>query len=89
LKSKTVSDLQSYATAVETVSSVYQHPRDPKDSIYIDLAIACGATVVTTRDYHLLSLRNAADPMGADFMSRFPSIEIITPVQLLGRVRNG
>jgi len=44
--------------------------------------------VITTRDRHLLALRDPTDPMGIDFMSHFASIEVLTPVQLLDRVRS-
>jgi predicted nucleic acid-binding protein len=63
------------------------HPKDPKDSMYVNLAIAARATVITTRDRHLLALRDPVDPVGIDFMSRYASIEVLTPVQLLHRVR--
>lgn len=84
-----VDDLTAIATWVDPVPSVFLHPRDPKDNLYVDLAIAIGAHVITSRDRHLLALRDPADPIGADFMSRFASIEVLTPVQLLQRVRAG
>lgn len=55
--------------------------------MYVDLAIAAGAHVITTRDRHLLALRDITDPLGIDFLSRFSAVEVLTPVQLLHRVR--
>ena len=84
-----VDDLTAIAVFADPVSSVFLHPRDPKDNMYVDLAIAIGAQVITSRDRHLLALRDPADPIGIDFMSRFASIEVFTPIQLLQRVRAG
>jgi putative PIN family toxin of toxin-antitoxin system len=82
-----IDDLREYSTLVEAVPSLFTHPTDPKDSMYVDLAIACSAHVITTRDRHLLSLRDVSTAVGLDFMARFASIEVLTPVQLLSRVR--
>ena len=35
-----VEDVSAYATLVDPVPSVFVHPKDPKDSMYVDLAIA-------------------------------------------------
>src|SRR5438105_463079 len=74
-----VDDLPAIATWVDPAPSILLPPRDPKDNMYVDLAIAIGAHVITSRDRHLLSLRDPADPIGVDFMSRFASIEVLTP----------
>lgn len=84
-----VEELCAYSTLVDSVPPVFNHPMDPKDSMYVNLAAACHAHVITTRDRHLLSLRDVSNPAGLDFMARFASIEILTPVQLLDRVRIG
>ena len=83
-----VEEITTIATLVDSVPSLYRHPRDPKDSMYVDLAIAANAHVITTHDRHLLALRNPSDPIGIDFMSHFSSIEVLTPIQLLQRVRS-
>jgi putative PIN family toxin of toxin-antitoxin system len=82
-----VEDLLSYATLIDPVAREFSHPTDPKDSIYVDLAIAAGACVITSRDRHLLALRDPTDPNGAEFMSRFPEIDVLTPIQLLQHIR--
>ncbi len=71
---------------IPNVAPVYQHPDDPKDNIYIDLAIATSATVITTRDKDLLRLMNTNEPLGRDFVQQFPMISVLTPVQLLARI---
>lgn len=78
-------ELSALAMLID-VESVYQHPIDPKDTMVVNLAIAAGARVITSRDRHLLSLRDTSTPAGADFMARFGHIEILTPVELLTRL---
>ena len=80
-----IEELLAYSVLFEAVPSVFVHPIDPKDSMYVDLAVASDAHLITTRDRHLLSLRDSSDRVGVDFISRFPNIEVLTPVQLLQR----
>ncbi len=82
-----LTELHALALLVEPVPPLYQHPSDPKDSMVVDLAIAAAAHVITSRDRHLLSLRDASTPSGADFISRFGFIDVLTPVELLERLR--
>ncbi|MEX2092185.1 MAG: putative toxin-antitoxin system toxin component, PIN family [Pirellulales bacterium] len=84
-----VEDLLTIATFVQSIPAVFSLPSDPKDAMYVDLAVACEAHVITTRDRHLLALRDSSNPVGADFRFRFASIEVLTPVELLRRVRGG
>jgi putative PIN family toxin of toxin-antitoxin system len=66
---------------------VFEHPIDPKDGPYIDLAIAAGAAVITSRDKHLLNLMNASKPWSADFRARFPGLRIVSPEAFLKELR--
>jgi putative PIN family toxin of toxin-antitoxin system len=43
---------------VENPPSVYHHPVDPKDSRYVDLAVASSAKLIVSRDKHLLNERS-------------------------------
>jgi predicted nucleic acid-binding protein len=70
------------------LAAILVHRRDSKDSKYVELAIAAGAHGSTSRDRHLLALTDPTDPIGIDFKSRFALIEVLTPIQLLQRVRN-
>ncbi len=83
-----VVEITTISKMIQTVPAVFVHPIDKKDSLYLDLAIAAAATVITSRDKHLLNLRNPHEPLGREFVQRFPQIEILTPVQLLERVRS-
>ena len=75
--------MKALAEMIDPVGAVFQHPIDPKDTMIVNLAVAAGAHVITSRDRHLLSLRDAKTPAGAEFMSRFGFIEVLTPVELL------
>ena len=72
---------------ISVVPAVFHHPIDPKDSIYVDLAIEANATVITSRDLDLLRLMDTNDQVGRDFVQNYPAINILTPVQLLERIR--
>lgn len=84
-----VAELHAISTQIEDVPALFAHPRDAKDSAYVDLAIAANAHVITSRDRHLLALRDPSDPAGALFLAKFGHIEVMTPVELLERLRAG
>ncbi len=73
---------------IQTVPAVFTHPVDMKDALYIDLAIAAEATVITSRDKHLLKLRDPNTSLGREFIQRYPSIDVLTPVHFLERIRS-
>lgn len=64
---------------IEIVPEVSFYPRDPKDQPYLNLAIACNAEYLVTRDRDLLDL---ADP-ASDFLKRLPQVRILLPEQFL------
>jgi putative PIN family toxin of toxin-antitoxin system len=82
-----VQDVATFATMAGDVRPVYRHPIDPDDSHYVNLALAKGATLITSRDRHLLDLMDPSKPHARDFQHDYPSITVITPEQLLDRVR--
>jgi putative PIN family toxin of toxin-antitoxin system len=74
--------------AVADVPHVYTLVRDPKDSKYVNLAVAAGAPYLVTRDKDLLDLMQQSNPEGRDFCQRFPKLRILEPrefVQEVGR----
>lgn len=81
-------ELRSIGSLIDPVPVVFEHVADPKDSMIVNLAVAAGAHVITSRDRHLRSLRDATTPAGSEFMSRFGFIEVFTPIELLNRVRS-
>ena len=60
--------------------------RDPKDSKYINLAIAARAPYVVTRDKDLLDLMSDR-PDGIEFRRRFPALKIVDPATFVGEIK--
>jgi putative PIN family toxin of toxin-antitoxin system len=83
-----IAEMEALSEVIYPVPEVFQHPLDPKDSMVVNLAVAAGAHVITSRDRHLLSLRDATIPAGAEFLARFGHIDVLTPIELLNRIRN-
>jgi uncharacterized protein len=81
-----IEQLLDFSKLIEIVPSVFIHSEDPKDSIYVDLAIACDANIIVTRDQHLLSLRNLEHADGKRFLEKYSSIEVFSPVELIRRI---
>lgn len=77
-----VSLLQN-ATFLEDVNEDFHHPVDPDDSCYVNLAISEGASIIVSRDRHLLGLNDVNKPWSADFRARFPILRILTVEQFL------
>jgi putative PIN family toxin of toxin-antitoxin system len=82
-----LSRLLPIAHLVENPPSVYQHPIDPKDSHYVDLAVASNAKLIVSRDKHLLNLSKPSRPGASEFIARFPQLQVLDPVQLLEMLR--
>lgn len=81
--------VQSCSTLLPTPPQVFTLIRDPKDEHYINLAIAASASLVVSRDRDLLALANPQDPDGQAFQAAYPSIEVVTPVEMLARLAGG
>jgi putative PIN family toxin of toxin-antitoxin system len=79
-------ELVANASLIDDVPHIFDFPRDPDDAHYIDLAVAANAKLVVSRDQDLLSLRDPATSEGREFAARFPSIEILTPPELVRRL---
>ena len=72
---------------IQDVPHVFDHPIDPDDSGYVDLALATGTKLIVSRDRHLLGLNNPAKPWSAEFRRRFPEFRVLTPEDLLVQLR--
>ena len=68
------------------VPHVYDHPLDPKDSLYVDLAAVSGAEYLVTRDKHFRRLATDHSIDAKQFRQRFPGLMIVDPVGLRGRL---
>jgi putative PIN family toxin of toxin-antitoxin system len=60
--------------------------RDPKDSKYLNLAIAARAPFIVTLDRDLLDLMNPQSTEGQDFRTRYPDIQILIPAAFLAAI---
>ena len=78
--------IRKIAKVVDEVPHVFDYERDPDDEHYVDLAVACGANLIASRDKDLLALVDQSTAVGRDFHERFPELEIIAPVELLSRL---
>jgi putative PIN family toxin of toxin-antitoxin system len=84
-----IAEIESAATLVDEIPHVFDYRRDPSDAHYVDLAVACQAKLIVSRDRDLLALEDPATPEGQSFKRRFPELEILLPEQLLERLRRG
>jgi putative PIN family toxin of toxin-antitoxin system len=75
------------ARFVENVPLAYVLKCDPKDSKYINLALAANAPYLVTRDLDLLDLMNEVLPVGREFRRRFPHLRIVDPETFVAEVK--
>ena len=78
-----LAEVLSFATLVSKAPPTFSFARDPKDEKYLNLAIAIGARYVASADSDLLDLMDASTAEGQTFRSRFPTIKIIKPGELM------
>ena len=81
-----VVEFEILARPVAVVPTVFEHARDPDDAYLVNLAVAARASLITSTDNDLLDLMGD-NPDGHDFRRRFPELEVLTPPELLGRLR--
>lgn len=64
----------------------FTYPRDPKVELYINLALAAGATYLVSRDNDLLDLMRWDTEEGRAFQKRFRFLKIVDPVAFLNEI---
>jgi putative PIN family toxin of toxin-antitoxin system len=69
------------------IDNVFVLDRDPKDSKYIDLAIATKADFLVTRDNDLLDLREKESPLSEIFEKLDWQFKIVDPFEMLTFLR--
>ncbi|MCI0335602.1 MAG: putative toxin-antitoxin system toxin component, PIN family [Planctomycetes bacterium] len=72
-----ISAIKTVAVCWESVPHVFDLQRDPEDAHYIDLAAACHAKLIVSRDRDLLALNDPLNPEAVAFRKRFPEISIL------------
>jgi putative PIN family toxin of toxin-antitoxin system len=58
----------------------FEYPRDPKDAMLVELAIAGRATHILSADKDVLSLANGHDEAAKRFRQRAPRVSVLDPV---------
>jgi len=76
------------ANWIVDVPGVYTVQRDPKDSKYVNLALAAAAPYLVTQDKDLLDLMKTDTPEGSEFCRRFANLKIVDPVTFLRELGN-
>lgn len=61
---------------IRTVTATFQYDRDPKDAMFIELAIAGDATHIISHDKDLLTLPTSRTDAGKRFRQRLPNVRI-------------
>ena len=77
--------LRYIADEYETSRVKFAFPRDPRDAIFVELAIAGAATHIVTLDSDLLALPAARNDAGKRFRQRLPGADILQPGAFLSR----
>jgi len=81
-----LSDITRRSRFIESVPDRYVLQRDPKDSKYINLALAAEAPYLVTREKDLLDLMDRTTVEGNEFQQRFPNLRIIGPAAFVREV---
>lgn len=74
-----VEEIVSIADSIADIGHSFDFERDPNDEKILDLAIACKAEYIVSRDNDLLDLMTDFDESGKSFRQRFRKIKIIEP----------
>jgi putative PIN family toxin of toxin-antitoxin system len=69
------------------VPDVFSLERDPKDSKYVNLAVAAEAPYLVTTDRDLLDLMDQSAVAGRDFQDRFPGLRVLDPIAFLDAIK--
>jgi uncharacterized protein len=75
--------LEAAATLLDDVDGPFHYSRDPDDSKFVNLAIACGGMLVVSRDKDLLDLMNDTNVDGKALRVQHPTFQVLTPPQFL------
>ena len=76
-------DVSASALLVRRIPAKFQFERDPKDTPYINLALAAEADYIVTRDKDLLDLMTGHNNECKEFRQRFRPLKIVGPVEFL------
>jgi putative PIN family toxin of toxin-antitoxin system len=83
-----LADVTARAQLLTHVPPVYELARDPKDSKYINLAVAAAAPFLVSRDKDLLDLMGGTTQESVEFRARFPDLKIVDPAKFVQAMRS-
>lgn len=72
----TLNELRYLADEINPVRAKFRYDRDPRDAMFIELAIAGNATHIISHDKDLLSLPNSRTDAGRRFRQRLPGVKV-------------
>lgn len=75
--------LEATATLLDKFEEPFRYSRDPDDSMYVNLALACGGMLVVSRDKDLLDLMSDTNIDGKALRVEYPAFQVLTPPQFL------
>ena len=78
--------LANKAVLIQNVPEEFQYPRDPKDEMYLNLAIVTNATYLVSRDEDLLDLMNTSTDVAREFRRRFPFLRIMKAADFVSQI---
>ncbi len=78
--------VERFAVPVDPVPETVTLARDPKDSKYLNLALAGGAELIVSRDNDLLDLMTSGDAEPLAFRTAHPRLKVLDPVAFLNAI---
>lgn len=80
--------LTDKATLIQNIPDEFQYKRDPKDEMYLNLAIVSSATYLVSRDQDLLDLMTTSTDVARRFRSRFPFLRIMKAADFVKEIES-
>lgn len=78
-----VTDIMNISVFEKNIPKKFKFERDPKDEIIIDLALACNADFIVSRDRDLLDLMQDISVEGKEFRQKSRPLKIVEPIEFL------
>ncbi len=78
-----IDEVVNISDLVKSVPTEFRFERDPKDEIFVNLAIAADADFIVSRDKDLLELMTTHTDEAKEFRQRFRHLKIVDPVEFL------
>lgn len=74
--------VRTTAVVLDPVPTRIEYPRDPKDEPYLNLALACDATFLISRDRDLLALQDLPEGNRQELLSQLTILDPVTFLHL-------